>query len=32
MLENYIDDQPIVTRLLLNSFDNNKLVQAYLFV
>ena len=32
MLENYIDDQPIVTKLLLNSFDNNKLVQAYLFV
>lgn len=32
MLENYIDDQPIVTKLLLNSFENNKLVQAYLFV
>ena len=31
MLENYIDIQPIVTKLLLNSFDNNKLVQAYLF-
>jgi len=31
MLENYIDDQPIVTKLLLNSFKNNKLVQAYLF-
>lgn len=32
MLENYIEDQPIVTKLLLNSFKNNKLVQAYLFV
>lgn len=32
MLENYIDEQPIVTKLLLNSFENNKLVQAYLFV
>ena len=32
MLEKYLDEQPIVTRLLLNSFDNNKLVQAYLFV
>ena len=32
MLENYIEDQPIVTNLLLNSFKNNKLVQAYLFV
>ena len=31
MLENYIEYQPIVTKLLLNSFDNNKLVQAYLF-
>ncbi len=32
MLEEYIDEQPIVTKLLLNSFENNKLVQAYLFV
>ncbi len=32
MLENYIKDQPIVTKLLLNSFKNNKTVQAYLFV
>ena len=32
MLEKYIDEQPIVTKLLLNSFENNKLVQAYLFV
>ena len=31
MLEDYLDTQPIVTKLLLNSFDNNKLVQAYLF-
>ena len=32
MLENYIESQPIITRLLLNSYENNKLVQAYLFV
>ena len=32
MLEKYIEDQPIITKLLLNSFENNKLVQAYLFV
>ena len=32
MLEKYIEEQPIVTKLLLNSFENNKLVQAYLFV
>ena len=32
MLENYIDIQPVITKLLLNSFDNNKLVQAYLLV
>lgn len=32
MLEKYIDDQPIITKLLLNSFNNNKIVQAYLFV
>ena len=32
MLEKYIEEQPIVTKLLLNSFKNNKLVQAYLFV
>ena len=32
MLEKYIEEQPIVTKLLLNSFKNNKLVQAYLFI
>lgn len=32
MLEKYMDDQPIVTKLLLNSFNNNKLVQAYLLI
>ena len=31
MLEDYLDTQPIVTKLLLNSFKNDKLVQAYLF-
>lgn len=31
MLEDYINRQEIATKLLLNSFDNNKLVQAYLF-
>lgn len=32
MLEEYIEKQPIITKLLLNSYDNNKIVQAYLFV
>ena len=32
MLEKYLKEQPIVTKLLLNSINNNKLVQAYLFV
>ena len=32
MLENYINSQPIITKLLINSINNNKLVQAYLFV
>lgn len=31
MLEDYIEEQPIVTKILLNCFKNNKLVQAYLF-
>ena len=31
MLEDYIKEQPIVTKLLINSFNNNKIVQAYLF-
>ena len=32
MLEEYIDSQPIATNLLINSINNNKLVQAYLFI
>ena len=32
MLEDYIKEQPIITKLLINSIDNNKVVQAYLFV
>lgn len=32
MLEDFLNEQPIVTKLLINSFNNNKLVQAYLFV
>ena len=32
MLEKYLDEQPIVTKLLINSKNNNKLVQAYLLV
>ena len=32
MLEEYINSQPIATNLLINSINNNKLVQAYLFV
>ena len=32
MLEDYIEKQPIVTKLLLNSYNKNKLVQAYLFI
>ena len=32
MLEDYIKEQPIITKLLINSIDNNKIVQAYLFV
>lgn len=32
MLEDFEKKQPIITKLLLNSINNNKLVQAYLFV
>ena len=32
MLEKYLDNQEIVTKLLLNSIETNKLSQAYLFV
>ena len=32
MLEKYIDNQEIITKLLMNSLDNNILSQAYLFV
>ena len=32
MLEKYVETQPIITKLLLNSLENNKVVQAYLFV
>ena len=32
MLEKYMDNQPIITKLLLNSFNNDKLVQAYLLI
>ena len=32
MLEKYIDEQPIVTKLLIESKKNNKIVQAYLLV
>ena len=32
MLEKYLDSQEVVTRLLLKSIKDNKLVQAYLFV
>ena len=32
MLDKYLDEQPIVTKLLINSKNNNKLVQAYLLV
>ena len=32
MLEDYIKEQPIITKLLMNSISNNKIVQAYLFV
>ena len=32
MLEKYLDSQEIVTKLLLNSIETNKLSQAYLFV
>lgn len=32
MLEKYLDSQEIVTKLLLNSLNNNRLSQAYLFV
>lgn len=31
MLDKYIDEQKIVTKLLSSSLNNNKLVQAYLF-
>lgn len=32
MLEKYLDEQPVVTKLLIESKNNNKLVQAYLLV
>lgn len=32
MLEKYLDEQPVVTKLLIESKKNNKLVQAYLLV
>ena len=32
MLEKYLELQPVVTKLLLQSKNNNKLVQAYLLV
>ena len=32
MLEKYLYSQEIITKLLINSLDNNKLSQAYLFV
>lgn len=32
MLEKYLDNQEIITKLLINSLDNNILSQAYLFV
>ena len=32
MLEKYLDSQEIITKLLLNSIETNKLSQAYLFV
>ena len=32
MLEKYLEKQPVVTKLLLQSKNNNKLVQAYLLV
>ena len=32
MLEDYIKNQEIATKLLLESINNDKLVQAYLFV
>ena len=32
MLEEYIKKQPIITKLLINSINNNRIVQAYLFV
>lgn len=32
MLEDYIKEQPIITKLLINSINNNRIVQAYLFV
>ena len=32
MLEDYLEEQPIATKLLLNSYGNNKIVQAYLFI
>lgn len=32
MLEKYIDEQPLITTLLLNSIKTEKIVQAYLFV
>lgn len=32
MLEKYLDEQPISTKILIESKLNNKLVQAYLFV
>ena len=32
MLDEYIKKQPIITKLLINSINNNRIVQAYLFV
>ena len=32
MLEEYVKKQPIITKLLINSINNNRIVQAYLFV
>ena len=32
MLEEYLNDQNVVTKLLLDSIESEKTVQAYLFV
>lgn len=31
MIENYIEEQPLITNLLLKEIENNKIVQAYMF-